>query len=101
MASTTDGFRLAELDLEIRGEGQIFGKGAVDADEGSGAPSQAGRTDLRFASLVRDVDALSTAREHAFALVDLDPMLRDPEHAPLRAEVRRRFGSRLDWLFVG
>jgi ATP-dependent DNA helicase RecG len=101
MAATTDGFRLAELDLEIRGEGQIFGRSGVDAGDGSGAPAQAGQTDLRFASLVRDVDTLTRARADAFALVERDPLLRDPEHDALRGEVRRRFGDRLDWLFVG
>ena len=101
MAETTDGFRLAELDLEIRGEGQIFGRSGVDAGDGSGAPAQAGQTDLRFASLIRDVDTLTLARAKAFALVNEDPVLRAPDHAALREDVRRRFGERLDWLFVG
>ncbi len=101
MSSTTDGFRLAELDLEIRGEGQIFGRAAVESGDGTGAPAQAGRTDLRFASLVRDLDVLLQAREDAFALVDQDPHLTEPGHAALRGEVVRRFGNRLDWLFVG
>jgi ATP-dependent DNA helicase RecG len=101
MASTTDGFVLAEKDLEIRGEGQVFGRGAVGAEDG-GAPAQAGQSDLRFASpLVRYVETLVEARKHAFALVDGDPHLAGPEHADLRREVVRRFGDRLDWLFAG
>src|SRR5207237_9362850 len=47
MASTNDGLKLAELDLELRGGGQLFGRGSVE--EGKGAPAQVGRGDLRFA----------------------------------------------------
>jgi ATP-dependent DNA helicase RecG len=101
MVGTTDGFRLAELDLEIRGEGQIFGRGSVAGEAGEGAPAQAGRTDLRFASLIRDIDALTEARKEAFALVDQDALLKEPRNTSLRAEVGRRFGEKLDWLFVG
>ena len=102
MASTTDGFVLAEKDLEIRGEGQLFGRGAVSVEDATGGPAQAGQSDLRFASpLVRHVDLLSDARREAFALVEGDPKLGAPKHGRLRAEVRRRFGQRLDWLFAG
>jgi ATP-dependent DNA helicase RecG len=101
MSKTNDGFELAELDLEIRGEGQIFGRGKVDAAQGAGAPAQAGATDLRFASLVRDADLLQVARRAAFALVDRDPRLADPKHQLLLADVMRRFADRLDWLFAG
>jgi ATP-dependent DNA helicase RecG len=101
MAATTDGFALAEKDLELRGEGQLFGRGAVGADDGGG-PAQAGQSDLRFASpLVRYVETLAAARKEAFHLVGSDARLSKPEHANLRSEVRRRFGDRLDWLFAG
>lgn len=101
MASTTDGFALAERDLEIRGEGQLFGRGTVSVEDGSGAPAQAGQSDLRFATpLVRHVELLAEARREAFALVDADPRLASPQHDPLLAEVRRRFADRLDWLFA-
>jgi ATP-dependent DNA helicase RecG len=101
MSKTTDGFELAELDLELRGEGQIFGRGKVDPDQGRGAPAQAGATDLRFASLIRDADLLAEARRAAFALVDRDPHLKDPPNQRLLADVKRRFADRLDWLFAG
>ena len=100
MEESTDGFELAEKDLIIRGEGQVFGRRAV-GEEGD-APAQAGQSDLRFASpLVHWVDALARARKEAFALVDADPHLASPEHALLRDEVLRRFGDRLDWLRAG
>lgn len=98
MASTTDGFRLAELDLEIRGTGQLFGRGSLD--DGKGAPLQAGRGDLQFANLLRDVEVLVQARTEAFAIVDRDPTLAMGDHRALSDEVRRRFADRLDWLFA-
>ncbi|MHB8513539.1 MAG: ATP-dependent DNA helicase RecG [Actinomycetota bacterium] len=101
MEQTNDGFKLAEVDLELRGEGQIFGRGKLDSDPKAAhaAPLQAGANDLRFASLLYDQELLLKARAEAFAIVDRDPHL--IAHEPLLAEVRRRFADRLDWLFVG
>ncbi|HEX9776497.1 MAG TPA: ATP-dependent DNA helicase RecG [Actinomycetota bacterium] len=98
MEATTDGFALAELDLEIRGAGHLFGRGAVE--EAGGAPIQAGRGDLRFANLVRHQDVLAEARRAALAVVAADPTLSSSENAPLLAEIKRRFADRLDWLFA-
>jgi ATP-dependent DNA helicase RecG len=70
---TTDGFELAEVDLEIRGEGTVLGT------------RQKGRSDLKLASLRRDRDWVAKAREVAFAIVDADPTLTD--HQLLREEV--------------
>jgi ATP-dependent DNA helicase RecG len=89
IASTTDGFVLAEEDLRIRGEGTIFGT------------RQAGITDLKVARLVEDFPIVLEAREAAFALVDADPKLTRPENSMVRAEVGRRFGDDLHWLFKG
>lgn len=94
MEETNDGFALAELDLEQRGTGQIFGRG------GGEGPAQTGRSDLRFANLLRDTEVLLQARAAAFALVDGDPTLDRQEHRALLAEVRRRFAGRLDWIFA-
>ncbi len=63
---STDGFELAEVDLELRGEGTILGT------------RQKGATDLKLASLRRDKALVATAREVAFDLVDADPGLRWP-----------------------
>jgi ATP-dependent DNA helicase RecG len=60
---TTDGFELAEVDLELRGEGTILGT------------RQKGATDLKLASLRRDKDLVAEARRVAFALVDAHPGL--------------------------
>jgi len=74
MVRTTDGFELAEVDLDLRGEGTIMGE------------RQKGRNDLKLASLRRDREWVEKAREVAFALVDEDPGL--AEHEVLREEVR-------------
>jgi len=71
--TTTDGFLLAERDLDIRGEGTILGA------------RQKGRSDLKLASLKRDRELVEQAREVAFDLVDADPGL--VSHPVLRAEV--------------
>lgn len=96
MCETTDGFALAELDLELRGTGQLFGS----SDGADGAPAQTGRGDLVFTNLLRDQSLLARARDAAFALVDADPDLDRPEHRALKAELHRRFADRLDWLFA-
>jgi ATP-dependent DNA helicase RecG len=63
IVGTHDGFVLAEVDLEIRGEGTIMGE------------RQKGRSDLKLASLRKDRDWVEKAREVAFELVDADPTL--------------------------
>jgi ATP-dependent DNA helicase RecG len=68
---TTDGFELAEVDLELRGAGTILGT------------RQKGRSDLKLASLRRDKPMVAQARELAFKVVDGDPFL---EHHPVLAD---------------
>jgi ATP-dependent DNA helicase RecG len=63
VASTLDGFELAQLDLELRREGDILGA------------AQSGRSSLRMLSLLRDVDVIEQARTVARELVAADPTL--------------------------
>jgi ATP-dependent DNA helicase RecG len=56
--ASTDGFALAEVDLDLRGEGTIMGE------------RQKGRSDLKLASLRRDREWVERARDVAFAIVD-------------------------------
>jgi len=74
LVRTTDGFELAEVDLELRGGGQLLGT------------RQSGLTDLRFAHLRKDRPLLERAREVADELVD--------EEGPLGDEVERIFAGR-------
>ena len=73
MVDSDDGFLLAEVDLEVRGEGTVFDT------------RQKGRSDLKLASLLRDRHVVERARELAFALVGDDPGL--GEHDELLDEV--------------
>ena len=63
LVATTDGFELAEVDLDLRGEGTLMNT------------AQKGRSDLRLASLRRDRELVGLAREVAFEIVDPDPLL--------------------------
>jgi ATP-dependent DNA helicase RecG len=85
MVATTDGFRLAEEDLRIRGQGTVFGT------------RQAGVKDLKLADILRDVDALVAARREAFDMVHRDPELEG--HPLIRDEVRALLGKDVEWLF--
>jgi ATP-dependent DNA helicase RecG len=76
VASTTDGFKLAELDLEQRREGDVLGS------------SQSGfRSHLRLLSLQRDADLIGEARAEAVELIDDDPEL--DRHPALAATIAR------------
>jgi ATP-dependent DNA helicase RecG len=66
LVATSDGFELAEVDLELRGEGQLLGV------------RQSGLSDLKFARLVRDRDLIAKARRWAERLVDEDPAVLGP-----------------------
>lgn len=92
---STDGFELAEIDLDLRGEGTIMGA------------RQKGRNDLRLASLRRDRDWVAKARAVAFELVDADPTM--ASHPALAEEIDLLLGpddedlaeapDRTDYLF--
>ena len=79
---TADGFALAEDDLRIRGQGDLFGK------EQHGTPL------LRFAQLDRDFDLLEVARRRARAIVARDPGLKQPAHRLLRHELDALYAQR-------
>ena len=75
MARSTDGFEIAEMDLKIRGPGQVFGT------------RQAGFPEFRFADLVRDADLIAETRRVARGMLETDPALEALEHRTLRARV--------------
>ncbi|MBE0607158.1 MAG: DNA helicase RecG, partial [Deltaproteobacteria bacterium] len=78
MERTTDGFRIAEEDLRIRGPGDFAGV------------RQSGIPDLVFADLVRDASILRVAREIATELHRDDPALSAPDHAGIRRFIEMR-----------
>ena len=89
MAETTDGFRIAEVDLSIRGPGDFFGT------------RQSGLPAFRVADLLRDGAMLEEARQEAFALVAADPQLAAPEHRALRTALLARWRGKLGLASVG
>jgi len=78
LTESTDGFRIAEEDLRIRGAGEFAGT------------AQSGAADLWIADLVRDIDVYRAAKRVAESLLANDPGLRKPEHAGLRAALERQ-----------
>jgi len=85
MRDSTDGFELAERDLEIRGAGEVFGE------------RQSGFSDLKLGRLPRDEPVVIAARAVAEALLDEDPGLE--RHAQLREEVEDLLGDAVEFLF--
>ena len=82
MCETNDGFRLAELDLKLRGAGDINGT------------QQSGMAfDLKIASPTADVQILTLSREAAVSVLEADPALAKPENRGLQ-ELRRRYSGR-------
>jgi ATP-dependent DNA helicase RecG len=88
-ARTSDGFKIAELDLKERGMGELAGT------------RQAGGFHLRFADLEIDGDLVVAARKAALALIDKDPNLSRPEQARLRSRIERRYERGMELFRVG
>lgn len=86
MVRTTDGFELAQVDLELRGQGTVFDT------------RQSGMADLRLADILRDRDLLEVARREAFSLVEADPELQG--HPDLAEEVETLLGADMDRFFA-
>jgi ATP-dependent DNA helicase RecG len=89
MTETNDGFKIAEVDLELRGPGEFFGT------------RQSGLPEFRVADLLRDGAVLEQARREAFALVQADPSLLAPAHRRLRAALLARWRGKLDLAGIG
>jgi ATP-dependent DNA helicase RecG len=81
VAAERDGFRLAEVDLTLRGEGDLLGT------------KQSGLPDFKVARLPEDAELLERARRASIQLLREDPELNDPEHEVLRAALEGRFGA--------
>jgi ATP-dependent DNA helicase RecG len=81
VAKERDGFKLAEIDLSLRGEGEILGT------------RQSGLPRFAVASLPEDSEVLIAARDEMLALLDRHGSLADPALGPLLDAARRRFGA--------
>jgi ATP-dependent DNA helicase RecG len=83
VGQTDDGFEIAELDLAIRGPGELFGS------------RQSGLPPFRVADLERDADLLRLARRDAKEWIDRDPDLALPEHRAVRRKLMHAYGGAL------
>ena len=79
MLATHDGFRIAEMDLKLRGPGEVFGR------------RQAGIPEIRLSALQLPPEWLDRARREAFSLIARDPTLTHPAHQALKERLRRLF----------
>jgi ATP-dependent DNA helicase RecG len=89
MEKTTDGFKIAEEDLALRGPGEFFGV------------RQSGLPDFRVAHILRDTPILIEARKEAFRLIQEDPRLTLPSHAGVKDVLIKRWKGRMELATIG
>jgi ATP-dependent DNA helicase RecG len=89
MTETSDGFRIAEADLEIRGPGEFLGT------------RQSGLPDFRVANLLKDGRVLEEARREAFQLASEPDFMTNQKYEDLRQVLMERWGTRLELASVG
>jgi ATP-dependent DNA helicase RecG len=83
MVNFTDGFKLSEIDLKLRGPGDIFGT------------QQSGFPELKYGNIVTDSEVLFNARNIAFKIINKDPELKNAENAILRKLLKERYTDKL------
>lgn len=88
MVRTNDGFEISEVDLKLRGPGDIMGK------------QQSGVLNLQIADLVKDKDILQLARYHAIKLLKEDAPMEKPEHAKLREAFIELSKKKTIWNYI-
>lgn len=88
MVRTNDGFEIAEVDLKLRGPGDIMGT------------QQSGMLNLKIADIVRDNDILKTARYHAMQLLNTDPTLEKPENLDIRHAYAQLIKFKNIWKYI-
>ncbi|MFZ1686702.1 MAG: ATP-dependent DNA helicase RecG [Flavobacteriales bacterium] len=89
MVRTQDGFEISEVDLRLRGPGDIMGT------------QQSGLPQLHLADLIADAGLLQQARRSAQRLLDADPELRDPKHARTAGALREQMKDKAVWGRIG
>ncbi|WP_044404189.1 ATP-dependent DNA helicase RecG [Lacinutrix sp. Hel_I_90] len=88
MVRTNDGFEIAEVDLRLRGPGDIMGT------------QQSGVLNLRIADIIKDNDILKLARDHAKKLLEKDPSLGHPENAVVIETYRQMSKYKNIWNYI-
>lgn len=88
MTQTNDGFEIAEVDLKLRGPGDLMGT------------QQSGVLTLKIADIVKDNDILKTARYYAIQLLKSDPNLEDPLNKEVRVSYERLQKNKTIWNYI-
>ncbi len=89
MVKYSDGFKLSEIDLEMRGPGDFFGT------------RQSGLPDLKFSNIIKDIDILMSAREDAFEILKDDPFLSKPENKILKEMLKFKWKDVYELVNIG
>ena len=88
MVATTDGFEIADVDLKLRGPGDMHGT------------QQSGILDLKIADLAKDEKILRFAREKAMELLEMDPHLSLPENKQTALELHKMENKGKNWIEI-
>ncbi|WP_108247007.1 ATP-dependent DNA helicase RecG [Muricauda brasiliensis] len=88
MVRTNDGFEIAEVDLKLRGPGDLMGT------------QQSGMLNLKIADIVKDNQILKTARYHAIQLLKEDPRLEKAESAPILNAYSKMMANKTIWNYI-
>jgi len=88
MVRTNDGFEIAEVDLKLRGPGDLMGT------------QQSGMLNLKIADIVKDNQILKTARYHAIQLLKDDPRLEKAQNAPILNAYSKMMANKTIWNYI-
>ncbi|MDQ1265857.1 MAG: ATP-dependent helicase RecG, partial [Bacteroidota bacterium] len=80
MQETCDGFKISEVDLKLRGPGDLLGT------------RQTGLPEFKYADIINDLDLISLSRNIAFDLIEKDPHLRLPQNAEVKTQYYKKYG---------
>ncbi|MCK9209854.1 MAG: ATP-dependent DNA helicase RecG [Ignavibacteriaceae bacterium] len=89
MVQQLDGFKIAEVDMKLRGPGDIFGI------------KQSGFPELKYADIIKDGDLLTQAKADAFEIIENDPQLLKEQHAVIRKNLLEHYSENLKYAKVG
>ena len=85
MVNTSDGFKIANTDLKLRGPGNMMGT------------KQSGLLELRFTNLAEDYESIKKIREVAISVVEKDPELKLDENKPIKHYLKKNIKSNINW----
>ncbi|GAB1372047.1 hypothetical protein MASR1M45_21090 [Candidatus Kapaibacterium sp.] len=88
MEETSDGFKIAEVDLRLRGPGDILGT------------RQSGMPEFKYIDLINDAEVISHAKNTVIDTIEKDANLKLPQNSIIRSQLINRFGSENSFLSI-